>query len=89
MLRTFVGCAAALVAAPLSAEPPPPIQAAAIREDVRILSDDSFQGRGPGERGETATLAHLKAQFEAAGLSPGGPDGSWFQEVPLTRIDRT
>ncbi len=67
----------------------PAIQASAIREDVRILADDAFQGRGPGERGETATLAYLKAQYEAAGLSPGGPGGSWFQEVPLTRYDRT
>ncbi len=89
MLKFIPGIAAALAAGSAAAEAPPPIHAAAIREDVRILSDDSFQGRGPGERGETATLAHLKAQFEAAGLSPGGPDGSWFQEVPLTRIDRT
>lgn len=61
---------------------PPPIQADAIKEDVRVLSSDAFQGRGPGERGETVTLAYLKQQFEAAGLQPGGPNGSWFQEVP-------
>lgn len=74
---------------PLQAQQPEALDASAIREDVRILSSESFQGRGPGERGETMTLAYLKAQFEAAGLSPGGPNGSWFQEVPLTRFDKT
>ena len=71
------------------AQPLETLDASAIREDVRILSSDAFQGRGPGERGETMTLAYLKAQFEAAGLTPGGPNGSWFQEVPLTRFDKT
>lgn len=65
-----------------------PIRPAAIREDVRILSSDAFAGRGPGERGEQMTLAHLRAEFRKAGLRPGGPNGSWFHEVPLTRIDK-
>jgi Zn-dependent M28 family amino/carboxypeptidase len=51
------------------------------------LSSDAFQGRGPGERGETMTLAYLRSQFEAAGLVPGGPNGSWFQDVPLVRVE--
>jgi Zn-dependent M28 family amino/carboxypeptidase len=77
----------ASASAPAWSQAPDPVQAAAIKEDVRILSSDSFQGRGPGERGETATLAYLRAQFEAAGLSPGGPNGSWYQDVPLVRLD--
>ena len=82
--------ALALTAVPLAAQSPSPspIQAEAIKEDVRVLSSDAFQGRGPGQRGETATLAHLRAQFEAAGLSPGGANGSWYQEVPLIRTDK-
>lgn len=80
----------ALVGATAQAQAQPsPVQSSAIREDVRILSSDAFQGRGPGERGETATLAYLRGQFEAAGLAPGGPNGSWYQDVPLTRFDRT
>lgn len=79
--------AAAAAIGPARAQPPGPVQASAIREDVRILSSDAFQGRGPGERGETATLAYLREQFEAAGLAPGGPGGSWFQDVPLVRLD--
>lgn len=65
----------------------PPIDPAAIREDVRTLSADAFQGRGPGERGETMTLAFLRSQFEGAGLAPGGANGSWFQDVPLIRVE--
>jgi Zn-dependent M28 family amino/carboxypeptidase len=85
----FAPFAALLLAAPAAAQvDPSPIQADAIREDVRTLSSDAFQGRGPGERGETLTLAHLRQQFEAAGLKPGGPDGSWFQDVPLIRMDK-
>ena len=51
---------------------PAMISADAIREDVRVLSSDAFQGRGPGERGESTTLAFLRGQFEAAGLAPRG-----------------
>jgi Zn-dependent M28 family amino/carboxypeptidase len=80
---------ALLLATPAAAQTlPSPIQAEAIREDVRVMSSDAFQGRGPGERGQTMTLAHLKQQFEAAGLQPAGPGGSWFQEVPLIRLDK-
>jgi Zn-dependent M28 family amino/carboxypeptidase len=86
---------AAVLAAPLALggplyaqTDPSPVQATAIKEDVRVLSSDAFQGRGPGERGETMTLAYLKQQFEAAGLTPGGPNGSWFQDVPLVRLDK-
>jgi Zn-dependent M28 family amino/carboxypeptidase len=78
----------AAVAAPAAAQLPSPVQPEAIKEDVRVLSSDAFQGRGPGERGETVTLAYLKQQFEAAGLQPGEPNGSWFQDVPLIRLDK-
>ena len=89
-MRSLLLSAALLsLASPLGAQTgSSPIQAEAIREDVRVLSSDAFQGRGPGERGETMTLAYLKQQFEAAGLQPGGPNGSWFQDVPLVRLDK-
>lgn len=59
-----------------------------IRTDVRALSSDAFAGRGPGEQGETATIAYLQRKFAEAGLEPGGEDGSWYQSVPLVRLDR-
>lgn len=64
------------------------IPPAEIKADVRVLSGDDFAGRGPGEPGETATLAYLQKQFAAAGLQPAGDDGGWYQDVPLVRLDR-
>ncbi|CAL1690396.1 hypothetical protein MMB232_00519 [Brevundimonas subvibrioides] len=80
-----------LTAGPVVAQTPaaPLLDAAAIKRDVQILSSDAFFGRGPGEAGETATLDHLVGQFRAAGLQPGGDNGTWLQDVNLTRYDRT
>ena len=64
-----------------------PIDPARIKADVRTLSSDAFAGRGPGEKGEVATIAFLAKQMAAAGLQPGGEDGGWFQKVPLVRLD--
>jgi Zn-dependent M28 family amino/carboxypeptidase len=65
-----------------------PISKQRLREDVRILSSDEFQGRGPGQAGEAKTTAYLAKRFAAAGLKAGGSDGSWFQEVPLRIFER-
>ena len=64
-----------------------PINPARIKADVSTLSSDAFAGRGPGEKGEEATIAYLAEQMAAAGLAPGGEDGGWFQRVPLVRLD--
>lgn len=66
----------------------PVISAERIREDVRVLASDAFEGRGPGETGEQKTVEYLARAFAAAGLEPGGVDGSWVQQVPLVRLDR-
>lgn len=65
-----------------------PVSAERIKADVRVLSSDTFLGRGPGEAGETKAIAYIARQFKAAGLQPGGTDGGWYQEVPLVRLDR-
>jgi len=66
----------------------PVISAERIREDVRVLASDAFEGRGPGETGEQKTVEYLSTSFAAAGLEPGGVDGLWTQPVPLVRLDR-
>jgi Zn-dependent M28 family amino/carboxypeptidase len=66
----------------------PVISAERIREDVRVLASDAFEGRGPGETGEQKTVEYLSRSFAAAGLEPGGVDGLWTQPVPLVRLDR-
>ncbi|HEV3410039.1 MAG TPA: hypothetical protein VG095_07085, partial [Chthoniobacterales bacterium] len=64
------------------------ISAERIKEDVRVLSSDEFLGRGPGEPGDEKTVAYLADAFAKAGLEPAGENGTWFQEVPLVRVDR-
>ena len=50
---------------------------------IATLADDRFGGRGPAsEKGEPAA-DWIAAEMEAAGLSPAGVDGTWFQPVPL------
>ena len=57
---------------------------------TRYLSHDLLEGRGPGTRGDDLARYYIASQFEALGVEPGGPDGSYFQSVPLIgmRIDR-
>jgi len=62
-----------------------PISPDRLSADVRVLASDAFGGRAPGTPGETKTVDWLIAQFKAAGLQPGGRDGSWTQPVPLVR----
>ncbi|MGE3865388.1 MAG: M28 family metallopeptidase [Hyphomonadaceae bacterium] len=91
LMRFTIVAAVALLAAcasqPKSPAPPPPAPApmapAAIAEHVKVLASDAFEGRRPGTPGEEKTLAYIIAQFEAAGLKPGGAAGSWTQDVPL------
>ncbi|MEP9400472.1 M28 family peptidase [Sphingomonas silueang] len=77
----------ALAALPLlaAAPAPDPVSPAALSADVKVLASDAFGGRAPGTEGEAKTIDWLVAQFRAAGLQPGGPDGSWTQAVPLVR----
>lgn len=89
--RPVMGLGLFLVAAgPLAAQTPaePLLDPAAIRRHVEILSSDAFFGRGPGEAGETATVDYLVARFREAGLQPGGENGTWYQDVLLTRYQR-
>ena len=69
----------------------PPGVAAGISADTLLaatttLASDEFEGRAPGSEGETKTVAYLTEQFSALGLTPGNPDGTWVQDVPLVGI---
>ncbi len=57
--------------------------------NVKTLASDEFEGRAPGSRGEELTVDYLRAQFQALGLRPGNPDGTYVQEVPLAGITST
>jgi Zn-dependent M28 family amino/carboxypeptidase len=57
----------------------------ALKSDIKVLSSDEFEGRGPSTIGEEKTLRFLKDKFEKLGLEPGNGT-SYFQEIPLTEI---
>ena len=67
------------------------IDPARLSQDVKVLSSDEFEGRGPATAGETKTIDYVVAQMKAAGLQPGGDlkDGKreWTQAVPLARAE--
>jgi Zn-dependent M28 family amino/carboxypeptidase len=67
------------------------IDPARLSQDVKVLSSDEFEGRGPATAGETKTIDYVVAQMKAAGLAPGGDlkDGKreWTQAVPLARAE--
>ncbi|TAH46759.1 MAG: M28 family peptidase [Gammaproteobacteria bacterium] len=83
--------ASLLLALPLAAvaHDGPHFDAKRLAEEVKVLSSDEFEGRGPATAGETKTIDYVVAQLKEAGASPGGDlkDGkrAWTQAVPLLR----
>ena len=65
------------------------VSTARMLSDIQTVSSDAFLGRGPATPGEGLTTNYLRDQLKAAGLEPGGPNGSWFQEVPLLQSNIT
>jgi Zn-dependent M28 family amino/carboxypeptidase len=82
-----------LVLHPALAAKPPQIDPERLSQDVKVLSSDEFEGRGPATAGETRTVDYVVAQLKAAGVQPGGDlkDGKreWTQAVPLARSEIT
>ncbi|MGV7210287.1 M28 family metallopeptidase [Oxalobacteraceae bacterium A2-2] len=80
-----------LAAGVASAAYTPVFDAKRLSQDVKVLSSDEFEGRGPNTAGETKTVAYLVEQFKAAGLQPGGDlvngKRAWTQDVPLGRFE--
>ena len=68
------------------AAPAATFEAARLSEHVRVLADDSFQGRGIATPAEDMTIRYLSEQYAAAGFQPGGANGSWTQDVALNRF---
>ena len=62
------------------------IDSTSLLAHIRVLASDSLMGRAPGSAGEEKTVAYLEAQFRAAGVQPGNPDGTFIQHVPLVSI---
>ena len=81
----IVACAAA------QATDTPTFSPQRLSDQVKTLSSDAFEGRGPDTPAEVKTIDYVVAQMKAAGLQPGGDlkDGKrqWTQAVPLLRTE--
>nr|MBF0664863.1 M28 family peptidase [Brevundimonas sp.] len=62
------------------------LDATRLMEHARVLSDDSFQGRGIATPAEDMVVRYLSEQYAAAGFQPGGENGGWTQDVTLNRF---
>ncbi|TGD77966.1 M28 family metallopeptidase [Hymenobacter wooponensis] len=86
---TTTGAGAATAAADTTvASPPDGITTADIGNHIKVLASDEFQGRKPFTAGEEKATSYLADEFKKLGLKPG-PDGSYFQNVPLVEITGT
>jgi hypothetical protein len=54
-----------------------------LRRGVFTIAHDSMLGRDTPSRGLELTAGFIAAEFERAGLQPGGDDGGWQQRYPL------
>ncbi|MBS2039625.1 M28 family peptidase [bacterium] len=70
----------------LAAWSQPTIEAGRIREHLRHLADDHFQGRGTGQPGGDEAAQYISQQFQSYGLEGGAPGGGFFQSVPLVGV---
>lgn len=61
------------------------ISDADIREPLKVLSSDEFEGRLPTTEGEKKTIEYLVSEFTKAGLKPGNGE-SFLQKVALMEI---
>lgn len=66
-------------------EPADSAAAARVRADVEFLASDLLEGRDTGSRGYDIAAAYVASQFRGIGLTPGGANGGWYQQVPLRR----
>ncbi|QPQ55651.1 M28 family peptidase [Allosphingosinicella flava] len=79
---TFAAILPLLLAAPFSAHAQP-ITAADLLSHMKVLADDSYEGRKPGTAGGKRTEAYLIAAFARMGLQPGAAHGLWRQPVDI------
>lgn len=68
---------------PLPEATTPEITAADLAVRIKTLADDAFEGRGPGTPAGEGAAAWIAAEMARIGLTPGGDNGTFFQEVKM------
>jgi Zn-dependent M28 family amino/carboxypeptidase len=54
-----------------------------IKEHVKTLASDEFEGRAPSTKGGQLAADYLANQLKALGIEPAGENGTYFQQVPI------
>jgi len=67
------------------AELPPAFSARLLADHVQWLAAPEREGRGLGSDGLRQAGDYIAAQMAAAGLQPGGDNGTWFQTFTVAR----
>jgi hypothetical protein len=81
-MRSFAA-AVLLALAGAAVAAPADIPAAALLEHIKFLSADELKGRGDGSPELERAADYIADRFRAAGLQPGGDNGTWFQPFEL------
>ncbi len=58
---------------------------ARLKNTIKFLSEDGFEGRGPGSRGGELAAKYIAHRLQMAGIKPGNK-GSYFQPVSLVAV---
>ena len=56
-----------------------------VKQHIKTLASDGFQGRGPLTHGEVKTVGYLSEQYEAMGLT-GAYNGKFLQPVKMAMV---
>jgi len=60
-----------------------------MRGIIKEISLDSYEGRGPGSRGDVKARKYLAERMAELGLEPAAEDGSWEQTFDLVGVNAT
>jgi len=71
---------------PLPVDTTSAISGADIAKRIGVLSDDVFEGRGPGTSTGEASASWIAAEMARLGLQPGAEDGSYLQPVNMVEL---
>ena len=78
------GCATSPAARQSTAGTSIAITPADLRTRLYIFADDSMRGRAAGTADNLRGAAYIEREAKRLGLEPGGENGTYFQDVPLT-----
>jgi hypothetical protein len=65
------------------------IESEYMRGIIKEISQDSYEGRGPGSRGDLKARTYLADRLAELGLEPGAADGNWDQPFDLVGVNAT